>query len=173
MAESVGDLEGFELGDAAAGFFPEGLEVGGVDLELALNLLDHQERVGDYPEAGVVVVERPLEAGEEAGVLGEVVGAVAEEFGELGEDLTGLVVDYGAEAGGAGVAAGSAVAVGGDPAGLGGVVGEEGSGLRHLVQSKRRRVAHPLPPRGVVAITFAKCFRISESRFWAAVKIPI
>ena len=135
VAEGVGDFEAVELGDAAAGFFPEGFEVCGVDLELALNLLDHEERIGDDAEAGLVVVEGPLEAGEEAGVLGEVVGAVAEEFGELGEDLTGLVVDYGAEAGGAGVTAGSAVAVGDDPAGLGGFgFGEEGAG--HGVQCK-------------------------------------
>ena len=87
VAEGVGDLEGFELGDAAAGFFPEGLEVGAVDLVLALDLLDHQLGVGDDAEAGVAVVEGPLEAAEEAGVLGEVVGAVAEEFGEFGEGV--------------------------------------------------------------------------------------
>ena len=62
------------------------LEVGGVDLVLALDLLDHQLGVGDDAEAGVMVVESVLEAGKEAGVFGEVVGAHAEEFAEFGED---------------------------------------------------------------------------------------
>ena len=108
----------FEAGDAAFGLLPEGLEVGGVDLVLALDLLDHQLGVGDDAEAGVAVVEGVLEAGEQAGVLGEVVGADAEELGELGEDVAVGVGDLGAVAGGAGVAAGAAVAVGGDPAGV-------------------------------------------------------
>ncbi len=129
MAEGVGDLEAVELGDAAVGFFPEGLEVGAGDFEFALDLLDHEEGIGDDAEAEVVGVEGPLEAGEEAGVLGVVVGAVAEEFGELGEGVAGFVLEDGAEAGGAGVAAGPAVAMGCDPAGWGCVVGgEEGAG---------------------------------------------
>ena len=115
VAEGVGDLEGFEFGDAVAGFLPEGFEVGGVDFVFALDLLDHQLGVGDDAEAGVVVVEGVLEAGEEAGVLGVVVGADAEEFAEFGEDGALVVLDEGSEAGGAGVAAGSAVAVGVDP----------------------------------------------------------
>jgi hypothetical protein len=131
VAKCVGDFEVGKVGDAAAGFFPKGFEVGGVDLELALNLFDHQERVGDDPETGLVVVECPLEASEEAGVLGVVVGAMAEEFRELGKDVSGIVLKDGTEAGGAGVAAGTAVAVGGDPAGLGSVVWEEGGRVRH------------------------------------------
>ncbi len=120
MAEGVGDFELVELGDAAFGFFPEGAQVGGVDLVLALDLLDHELGVGDDAEVGVVVVERPLEAAEEAGVLGVVVGAVAEELGELGEDVAGFVLQDGPVAGRAGVAAGAAVTMGGDPAGFGG-----------------------------------------------------
>lgn len=80
MAEGVGDFEGFEFGDAIFSFLPEGFEVGGVDFVLALDLFDHEFGVGDDLEAGVVVVEGELEAGEEAGVFGVVVGADAEEF---------------------------------------------------------------------------------------------
>ena len=87
VAEGVGDFEGFESGDAVFGLLPEGFEVGGVDLVLALDLLDHELGVGDDAEAGVVVVEGVLEAGEEAGVFGVVVGAMAEEFGEFGDDV--------------------------------------------------------------------------------------
>src|SRR5437899_1783781 len=125
VAEGVGDLEGLEFGDAVFCLLPEGPEVGGVDLVLALDLLDHQLGVGDDAEAGVVVVEGVLEAGEEAGVFGEVVGAHAEEFAEFGKDRAVVVLDDGAVAGGAGVAAGSAVAMGVDPDSLfgGGLVG--------------------------------------------------
>ena len=132
VAEGVGDLEGFESGDAVFGLLPEGPEVGGVDFVLALDLLDHQFGVGDDAEAGVVVVEGVLEAGEEAGVFGEVVGAHAEEFAELGEDCALVVLDDGSVAGGAGVAAGSAVAVRVDPGGsLGGFfgIGRRGCGF--------------------------------------------
>ena len=89
VAQGVGDLEAVELRDAAAGFFPERPQVGGVDLVLALNLLDHQLGIGDDAEAGVAVVERPLQAAEQAGVLGEVVGSVAEKLAEFGEDVAG------------------------------------------------------------------------------------
>ena len=115
VAEGVGDFEGFEFGDAVFGLLPEGAEGGGVYFVFALDLLDHQLGVGDDAEAGVVVVEGVLEAGEEAGVFGEVVGAHAEEFAELGEDCALVVLDDGSVAGGTGVAAGSAVAVGVDP----------------------------------------------------------
>ena len=118
VAEGVGDLEGFEFGDAVSGLLPEGSEVGGVDFVLALDLLDHELGVGDDAEAGVVVVEGVLEAGEEAGVFGVVVGAHAQEFAEFGEDRAVVVLDEGSVAGGAGVAAGSAVAVGVDPGGF-------------------------------------------------------
>jgi hypothetical protein len=64
------------------------------------------------------VVEGVLEAGEEAGVFGEVVGAYAEEFAEFGEDRAVVILDDSAVAGGTGVAAGSAVAVGVDPGSL-------------------------------------------------------
>jgi hypothetical protein len=78
----------------------------------------------------VVVVERILEAAEEAGVFSVVVGAHAEELGEFGENGAFVVLDEGAVAGGAGVAAGSSVAVGVDPVGLfgGGRIGGEGFG---------------------------------------------
>ena len=94
----MGDLEGFEFGDAAFGFFPEGFEVGGVDLVLALDLLDHELGVGDDAEAGVVVVEGVLEAAEEAGVFGVVVGAKSKELTEFGEDGAGVVLDEGSVA---------------------------------------------------------------------------
>ena len=123
MAQGVGDFEAFQLRDAAAGFLPERAQIGGVHLVLALDLLDHELGVGDDAQAAVVVVERPLEAAEQAGVFGVVVGAVAEELGQLGEDAAGFVLEERAVAGGAGVAAGSAVAVGGDPAGCGGAGG--------------------------------------------------
>ncbi len=129
MAEGVGDLEGFEAGDAVSGFLPEEFEVGGVDFVLALDLLDHELGVGDDAEAVVVVVEGVLEAGEEAGVFGVVVGADAEEVGEFGEDDAVVVGDLGSVAGGAGVAAGSAVAVGVDPDGFGGCFGFGGGGF--------------------------------------------
>jgi hypothetical protein len=118
VAEGVGDLEGLELGDAVSGFLPEGPEVGGVDFVLALDLLDHQFGIADDAEAGVVMVQGVLEAGEEAGVLGVVVGAHAEELAEFGKDGAVVVLDEGAVAGWAGVAAGAAVAVGVDPNGL-------------------------------------------------------
>ena len=114
----MGDLEGFEAGDAVFGLLPEGFEVGGVDFVFALDLLDHELGVGDDAEAGVVVVEGVLEAGEEAGVFGVVVGAVAEVLGELGDDVAVGAGDFGSVAGWAGVAAGSSVAVGGYPAGF-------------------------------------------------------
>jgi hypothetical protein len=129
VAEGVGDFEGFEFGDAVFGLLPEGSQVGGVDFVLALNLLDHELGVGDDAEAGVVVVERVLEAGEEAGVFGEVVGAHAEELAELGQDGAVVVLDDGSVAGGTGVAAGSAVAVGVDPAGVFGVGSRRGRGF--------------------------------------------
>jgi hypothetical protein len=89
----------------------------------------------------VVVVEGVLEAGEEAGVFGEIIGAHAEEFAEFGEDIAMVVVDDGSVTGGTGVAAGSTVAVGVDPvmglgirmgsflAGLDGVGGRHGRGF--------------------------------------------
>jgi hypothetical protein len=129
VAEGVGDLEGFEFGDAVSGLLPEGSEVGGVDFVLALDLLDHELGVGDDAEAGVAVVEGVLEAGEEAGVFGEVVGAHAEELAEFGDDHALVVLDDGSVAGGTGVAAGSAVAVGVDPAGSSGA-GRVGIGSR-------------------------------------------
>jgi len=111
----MGDFEAVELGDAAAGFLPEGQQVGGFYFVFSLYLLDHELGVGDNAEVEDAVVEGVLEAAEEAGVLGEVVGAVAEELGEFGEELAGGVGEDGAVAGGAGVATGAAVAVGGDP----------------------------------------------------------
>ena len=136
----MGDFEGFEFGDAVFCLLPEGSEVGGVDFVLTLNLLDHELGVGDDAEAGVVVVESVLEAGEEPRVFGEVVGAHAEEFTEFGQDGAVVVLDDGSVAGGTGVAASSAVAVGVDPEALfrdglggagygrGGGVGEEAGG---------------------------------------------
>ena len=118
VAEGVGDLEGFESGDAVSGLLPEGAEVRGVDFVLALDLLHHEFGVGDDAEAGVVVVEGVLEAGEEAGVLGEVVGSYAEELAEFSQQIALVVLDDGSVAGRTGVAAGSAVAVGVDPDGL-------------------------------------------------------
>ncbi|MCU1247199.1 MAG: hypothetical protein JWQ49_228, partial [Edaphobacter sp.] len=115
VAEGVGDLEGFESGDAVFGLLPEGSQVGRVDLVLALDLPDHQLGVGDDAEARVVMVEGVLETGEEAGVFGEVVGTHAEELAELGQDGAVVVLDDGSIAGGTGVAAGSAVAMGVDP----------------------------------------------------------
>ena len=76
-----------------------------------------------------MVVERVLEAAEEAGVLGVVVGAHAEELGEFGEDVAFVVLDKCAVAGGAGIAAGSAVAVGVDPVHLFGCRGCRGGGV--------------------------------------------
>ncbi len=123
VAEGVGDLEGFQFGYAVFCLLPEGSQIRGVDLVLALDLLDHQLGVRDDAEAGVMVVEGVLETGEEAGVFGEVVGAHAEEFAEFGQDHALVVLDNGSVAGGTGVAAGSAVAVGVDPAGLSGRFG--------------------------------------------------
>ena len=80
----------------------------------------------------MLVLERPGEDGEEAGVLSVVVGAVAEKFGEFSEGVALVIGDDGAEAGGAGVAAGAAIAVGVDPVGLGG--GGELVEERHSVQ---------------------------------------
>ena len=135
VAKGVGDLEALEAGDAIFCFLPEGFKVGRVDFVLALDLLDHELGVGDDAETRVAVIEGVLEAGEEAGVLGDVVGADSEELGELGEDGAGAVGDLGAEAGGAGIAAGAAVTVSGDPGGAAGVVsrggwGEEAGGAR-------------------------------------------
>ena len=127
VAEGVGDLEGFESGDAVPGLLPEGFEVGGVDLVLALDLLDHELGVGDDAEAGVVVVEGVLEAAEEAGVFGVIIGAHAEELAQFGEDHALVVLDEGPVAGWAGVSAGAAVAVGVDPDSfLGGLFGAGG-----------------------------------------------
>ena len=136
VAKGVGDLEGFELGDAVSGLLPEGFQVGGVDLVFALNLLDHQLGVRDDAEAGVVVVEGVLQAAEEAGVFGVVVGADAEELGEFGEDHAFVVLDEGSVAGGTGVAAGAAVAVGVDP-----VLVRRGSGGNFGLEEARRGVA--------------------------------
>ena len=120
------DFEAVKLGDAGASFLPERLEIGGVDFVFALNLLDHELRVGHDLELGVAVGERPRENGEEAGVFGEVVGADSEVVGKLGQGVAGGVGDQGTVAGRAGVAAGAAVAVGADPAGGGnGFFGEQ------------------------------------------------
>jgi len=119
VAEDVLDREGVELGDAALGFVVERAEVGTFDLVLALDLFDHQLGVGDDTEAGVVVFEREIEGGEEAGVFGEVVGADAEVFVEFGDFFSVFVLDVDAESGVAGVAARASVAEGGDDAGCG------------------------------------------------------
>ena len=135
VAQGVGDLEAFEFGDAALGFFVERLEVRAFDLIFALDLLDHQLGVGDDAEAGMVVVERVLEAAKEAGVFGVVIGAHAKEFAELSQGVAFVVLDEGSVAGGAWVAACSSVAVGVDPVGFlgggwsgGGGFGEEAGG---------------------------------------------
>ena len=95
-----------------------GLRSGELTLYLPWICLTMSSESRDDAEAGVVVVEGVLEAGEEAGVLGVVVGADAEELAEFGEDHALVVLDEGSVAGGAGVAAGAAVAVGVDPDGL-------------------------------------------------------
>ena len=115
VAKGVRDLEAFELGDAVLRLLPKRFQIGRVDLVLALNLFDHQLGVGDDAEAGMTVVERVLEAAEEAGVFGVVVGADAEKLAELGDDHAVVVLNEGSVTGRAGVAAGSAVAVGVDP----------------------------------------------------------
>jgi hypothetical protein len=133
VAEGVRDLEGFESGDTVSGFLPERFEVWRAHLIFTLDLLDHQLRVGDDAEAGVVMIEGVLEAGEETGVFGVVIGSDTEELAEFGDDHPLVVLNEGPEAGWAWVATGSAVAVGVDPDGLcgvgrwlgGGWIGEE------------------------------------------------
>ncbi len=135
VAEGMADLEAFELGIAAFCLIVKGLEVGALDLIFALDLLDHQLRIADDAQAGMVVVEGVLKAAEEARVLGVVVGPHAEKLAQFGEDHALIVLDERAVAGGAGIAAGATVAVGVNPAGLlgsrggwGGRFGEEARG---------------------------------------------
>ena len=137
VAKSVANLEALQLRDALTRLFPQWKQIGRFDFELALNLIDHEQRVGDDAQAGMMIFERPVQAGEQAGVLGDVVAAHAEELGELGEDVALLVVQDGAVAGGARVAARATVAVRCDPGFLATVVvvvaGKEvgGGGTRH------------------------------------------
>ncbi len=81
VAQGMGDLKPLKLRDAFAGFFPERAKIGGVDLVLALDLLDHEFGVGYHTKSGVSVIERPLQAAEKAGVFGEVVGSIPEKLG--------------------------------------------------------------------------------------------
>ena len=89
----------------------------------------------------MAVVERVLQAAEEAGVFGVVIGADAEKLAQFGENHALVVLDEGSVAGRAGVAAGPPVAVGVDPApglglGTGGGFGEEvgrGGTVGHLL----------------------------------------
>ncbi len=116
VAERMGDLEPFELGDATPGLVVEGLQVGTFDLVLPLDLLDHQLGVGDDAQARIAAVERELEAAQQAGVLGKIIGANAEELAEFGEDAAVGALNEGSVTRGTGIAASAAVAVGGDPA---------------------------------------------------------
>ena len=106
------DLEFFELICPAAGFFPQGAQVGAVDFVFALHLLDHQFGIGDDTDTGLFVFEAPGEDAQESGVFGVVVGAFAEVLAETGENAALLIFDDGAVAGGARIAAGATVAVG-------------------------------------------------------------
>ena len=148
VAQGVGDLKGVEPGDAVAGLLPQGLQVRGVDLVLALDLLDHQLGIGDDLDAAVAVGEGPVEHGEQAAVLGEIVGAGAEKLRELGEGGACGVGNDGPVAGGAGVAARAAIAMRVHPGLSGGrrlagyIVGEQGHAStllkRHLWTSGPR-----------------------------------
>jgi hypothetical protein len=132
----VRDLEGLESGDAVLRLLPERLEIGGVDLVFALNLLDHQLRVRDDAKARMIVIERVLQAAEQARVLGVVVGAHAEEFAEFRENCAFVVLNESAVAGGPGIATGSAVAVGVDPICLLGSRGGRDGGVREEIRSR-------------------------------------
>lgn len=81
VAKRVRNLEVVKFRDAAFCFLPERDEVGGFHLVGALDLLDHQQRVGDDPECGVAVIEGILQGGEKAGVFGKVIRADAQELG--------------------------------------------------------------------------------------------
>ncbi len=115
-AEDVLHLEAAELGGAAFGFLVQRLEVRAFDAVLALDLLDHELRVGNDPELAGVVRERPLERGEQARIFGYVVSLDADEVAELGQGGAVFRLNKNAVPGGAGIAAGAAVAKGRDAA---------------------------------------------------------
>jgi hypothetical protein len=135
VAQGMGYFEPFKLCDAAACLLPQRAQIRRIDFVLTLDLFDHELGVRDDAEASMAVIERPLEAAEQAGILGVVVGADAEKLGQLRQDQSGLILQKCAVAGGSGIAAGSAVAMGDDPASLGAgdrIVGKKVSGgTRH------------------------------------------
>lgn len=143
----MGDLETFQLRDAAARLLPKWAQIGRIYLVLALDLLDYELGVGDDAQAAMTVIECPLEAAEQAGVLGVVVGADAEKLGQLGQHEASLILQERAVACGSRIAAGSAITVGDDPASLGAgacVVGEKssgGSGHHHKFTASRETFA--------------------------------
>jgi hypothetical protein len=104
-AQCVLDFEFFKLIGPAARFFPEGAKVRAVDFVFALHLLDHEFRVGDYADAGLLVFNAPGENAEQGRVFSVVVGAFAEVFAQAGEDAALLIFNDGAVAGGAGITA--------------------------------------------------------------------
>ncbi len=140
--QGVLNLEVIQLADATLRFFPEGAQIGAVDLVSALHLTDHQLGVGDDAKAAVAVFQGPGKDGKQGGVFGEVVGAFAEVFAEAREDASVGILEDRSEACGAGIAAGTAVAVGDEERGSRVVgVGKRRSGSvrsRHEVQCKTR-----------------------------------
>jgi hypothetical protein len=81
VAQGVADFEAIKLCDAAPRLFPKRTQIGRINLVFALDLLHHEFRVGDHAQAAVAMVERPLQAAEQAGVFGVVVRAIAKKLG--------------------------------------------------------------------------------------------
>jgi len=115
VTKSVRNLKPAQKGDAALGLIVEGTQIGRFDLVLALDLLDHQLGIGDHPQVRMALVERPLQAGQQAGILGDIVGFGAQKAGKLSQFIAFGVCHYGAKAGWAGVAACATIAMRGNP----------------------------------------------------------
>jgi len=118
VAQGMADFEAIELCNAPPRLFPKRTQIGRIHLIFALDLFDHEFRVGDRAQAAVAVIECPLQAAEQAGVFGIVVGAIAKKLGKLRQDDSSLILKQSAIAGWAGIAAGSAITVGDDPTSL-------------------------------------------------------
>jgi hypothetical protein len=85
-----------------------------LDLVVALHLLDDQLRIALDRDLLEIVIDRPLQRGDQAVVFRDVVGGVAERAAQLREHVAEIVDDVHAVAGGAWVAPRAAVKERGD-----------------------------------------------------------
>ncbi len=84
-AQDVLDAKRIEPGDPALRFVVERSQVRARNFVAPLHLLHQQFGIGDDPKPQVSVVQRPLEAGEQSRIFGDVVGRPAQVVAQLGQ----------------------------------------------------------------------------------------